>query len=275
MNRLRHYLIACIVCCLAPYTIAGPAPRALVAPLGDIEFILLPIAFQQGESPTEVHGAHETIWRGEVWVSNRSGEPVRLNNWYDLGIAEPWPTYPAGYVGFLTYELTPIADPGVLLTPLKAVAGSLTFSNRIFEVSRHAQPQGLEIPVVRQNEFHSDEISLLGFASGAGVRSALRVYAIPDSPGQTNLQVRADFIAPDGTTVATTTLTPAGSVQSPLDLSRPGYAAIYDLASAFPVLQTLEHFHVRLTPISGTNPYWAMGSVTDNDTQQVLIITPQ
>jgi hypothetical protein len=166
-------------------------------------------------------------------------------------------------------------DPGAILSPLKTVADSLTFSNRIFEITRHAQPQGIEIPVVRDNDFRSGETSILAVPAGQAVRSALRVYAIPDSPQQVDLQLRADFISTEGNVLASTLLTPQARNATFVDVYRPGYAAIYDLAAAFAILQTVPQFHIRLTRTSGSNRYWAMTSVTDNVTQQVLIITPQ
>lgn len=55
----------------------------------------------------------------------------------------------------------------------------------------------------------------------------------------------------------------------------PGFAAIYGLAAEFPAVNSLERFHLRIAPLGDGAQYWAMVSVTDNETQQVLFITPR
>jgi len=234
------------------------------------ETILLPIAFRPG---VEVRGAFGTVWQGQVWLTNRSRGPINIQQWYGCGSDDCLAFYPAAYAGLLTKPVDDLPEPGALLTPTADDAQLLTFSNRIFEVTRHAQPQGIEVPVVREGNFISGSTVLLGIPV-AGVRSALRVY---DPRRVAGASFRIEAVAPDGTVLGATDLTTMFSLFGPhqWDPIRPGFAAIYDLAAAFPGVTGLDYFHVRITPITQGVEFWAMVSVTDNDTQQVLIIAPQ
>jgi hypothetical protein len=240
-----------------------------------VETILLPLAFGPD---AELRGAYGTLWRGEVWVHNRSSQSVATVTTLGCPVLGCTFEYPGGYLGLLREPLDSIPDRGILLTPSLGSAPALSFSNRIFETTRHAQPQGIELPVVREEQFLTGTSLLLGIPAGPGVRSALRVYDPRPLAGVITVgrAVKVELLDTRGNVVGTTTLTTTFTLGlNPADPLRPGFAAILDLASAFPAVNGLDHFHMRLTPLTQGGEYWAMVSVTDNDTQQVLLITPQ
>lgn len=237
---------------------------------GNLEPILLPIAFRPG---VEVRGAYGTIWRGEVWVHNSRSQRVDLQLILGCMTEDCYAPYAGGYMGILTEPLGPTAeDRGILLTPTASDAPYVSFSNRIFEVTRHAQPQGIEVPVVRGENFFSGPLSLLGIPNGPAVRSMLRVYDPQRIAGTT---FTIELLDPAGDVIGTTQLRTTFGFGGGSDPIRPGFASIADLTSAFGVPANVDHVHVRINPDTPGTKFWAMVSVTDNDTQQVLLITPQ
>lgn len=66
-----------------------------------------------------------------------------------------------------------------------------------------------------------------------------------------------------------TTIVPLRTTNSPVE---PGYAAIYDLTSVFPQLTTVDRYDAIVSPASPGTEFWALASVTDNETQQVLLV---
>lgn len=245
-------------------TIAAPALLA-----SDPETILLPIAFQPGVTRSGLRG---TAWQGELWLRNSSSARIALSSVGCLFNECNFAYYPANYEGLVTEPLDGDPDGGFLLTPRQADLPALTFSSRVIEVAKHAQPQGLELPVVREAAFLSGSRELLGVPGGDAVRVALRLY---DPRRRQNPSVQVEIV--DSTTgevrgkESVFLVVPA---IAPFGVLRPGFAVIYDLGGLFPVIKTLARFHVRVTPIGWTE-YWAMVSVTDNETGQVLIISPQ
>ena len=234
------------------------------------ETILFPIAFP-GTSSDTVPGLLGTQWQGEIWVHNASAATVFSQ-----------PTAPCQFeqcVGPVSPQFTGRFIPGIwpgggrplLISPLARDAASLTFSNRIFEVTRHAQPQGFQVPVVREGDFLNGPSDYLGIPGGAGVRTTLRIYD-PRRVSGTSVQVQ--LIDDKNTIVRGTVVTTTFSDGTPFDVVQPGYASI-DVGAVFPEVQSLPRYQLRLIPSRPGDEYWAMASVTDNDTQQVLIITPQ
>ncbi|MBW3563969.1 MAG: hypothetical protein KY459_04530 [Acidobacteria bacterium] len=61
----------------------------------------------------------------------------------------------------------------------------------------------------------------------------------------------------------------------------PGFDVVYDIESAFPVLRTITAdfreqliYNVRLTSLVEGTVFWGFVSVTHNETQDVLLISP-
>jgi hypothetical protein len=98
---------------------------------------------------------------------------------------------------------------------------------------------------------------------------ALRLYDPEFSRNGSVL--RADFFTTSGAQIATSTFT-LTRPDVPF-VSAPSYAAVYDLAAAIPALRGVDHYDVVITPVTPGIGYYALMSVTDIDTQQVLLIT--
>lgn len=243
------------------------------------ETILVPFAFF--EPAQRIPGAHGTIWTGQVWLDNRNTEGVQLFSYCPSFTM--CPTYPAGRIDTVYNPVSLPAEQGFLFTIPTEFAQNMTFSNRIFEETLNWQPRGVDIPVIREGNFFSGTQTFLGVPAGNGVRTSLRVYNPwisfdpPWRPGPALEMVRVEIRSSTQELRGTATLHP--SILNPTtaaeDWHKPGFAAIYDLAAAFPAILDEEYIHIRLTPVPAGAQYWGMVAITDNDAQTVAIITAQ
>lgn len=235
------------------------------------ELVLVPLAFKPG---VQVSGARGTIWQGEVWVENRSEYDLYVGGLPCLFLPCT-PSVPARSIGPLTY--LPEPDPGVVLRIPSSMSPFMTFSNRLSEITRRAQPQGIQLPVVHDRDFIVGETSLLGIPT-AGVRTAVRIYDPLPSGGTNPMSFRVEAVSDERTIVGSATLSPrVRAIIDPAAILQPAFDAIYDVAAVIPAVNALARYHLRIIPLGSRaqDVYWVMGSVTDNETQQVLLITPQ
>jgi hypothetical protein len=250
------------------------------------ELILLPLAFVPAEfGGDDALGALGTIWTGSVWVHNAGPTPVPLY------FCRTCDGYTPGTSARVLFPIRARPDLGYLFIDVPADgARQLTFSNRLFERTRRGQPRGVDIPVVREGDFFSSQRTFLGIPTDDDIRISLRVYdpwihygpRVPPQaprtlrPGPRLEAVRIDLIDQLGNVLATTTLTPEVTYSDPdFSLSRPGLAAIHNLAAVMPAIKTQPVGHLRTTPIPAGAQYWAFVSVTDNQSQTVSLITAQ
>ena len=227
--------------------------------------VLIPISM-----PAEVSGAYGTIWKSDLWVHNGLDRGIPF---YCFGNAGSFPLCDgigAGATEQPSKGVLSLSSSGALLLYLNFQQGEdpgqFNFSCSLFELSRHTQAAGVHIPVVRDGGFYKQPSRFIGISGNAANRVALRVYD-PDASKRDGA-VRVDLIDIHGATIGSTTL----HLQY-RSVYEPGYAAVYDLAAAFPQLANVDRYDVRVTPLSPGLEYWAMVSVTDIETQQVLLIT--
>ena len=123
--------------------------------------------------PQAVHGALGTTWQTELWIHNGADLPVMLGGcggfvpclrpYHSPGVTEQ-----ASEVG---------SNLGSMIFDLNASgAGNVTFSSRLFELSRHTQPAGVQMPVVREERFFTRTSRFIGISGSSASRVALRVY---------------------------------------------------------------------------------------------------
>jgi hypothetical protein len=144
---------------------------------------------------------------------------------------------------------------------------SLAASLRVWEVTRQGENHGVEIPVVRREDFDEESIALVSVPTDPKFRLTLRVYGL--NRGSTFVNVTWD----------------GNLVQLPLQFSNnifePSYAVMTDFTPA-PGRTILPFVNVLVevprgpggAVIPGT-PIWAFITVTNNETQAITTITPQ
>jgi hypothetical protein len=233
--------------------------------------ILLPIGFRGAVSETFT-GAFGTRWQGETTLHNAGPFDVILEQSGLCPFTECNPViYRPGFIGFLQETRWRNPERGILLQPLAPAGAALTFSSRLSEISRHAQPQGFQIPVVREEQFLTKPSLYLRIPSNPAVRTSIRVY----DPRRAGTGVHIDVLDDTGRVVHEMTVSLPFPDTVPADVLQPGFAILNDFASTVPGLPQSSTYQLRITPIPAGREYWAMVSVTDNDTQHVLIITSQ
>lgn len=237
------------------------------------ETILLPLAFNEG---SQIPGAFGTVWTGQVWLENRNNVRVQLFECQPL-----CGDFPSGLASTIGTSLWSRPELGFLLTIPIQQARNLTFSNRIFERTLRSQPRGIDIPVVREGDFFTSEQTFLGVPAGQGVRVSVRAYDpwinYPDAgrPGPALQGVSVEVRDKDQRVVGTTTLRPLNPTIPVYDFHKPGFDVVNDLVGLFGAVAQLPYVHVRVRAVPAGAQFWAMVSITDNETQTVSIITAQ
>jgi len=131
-------------------------------------------------------------------------------------------------------------------------------NSRIRDLSRGALNAGTEVPVVRENDF-KDRIRLLNIPTGKNYRTLLRVWASGEP-------VKMFLFDMDQV---------ASLVSSPAPLKPAQGGLLYGTADLTPFFDgPYDHLDVTVHAGAATR-IWAMVSITNNDTQQVTVISPQ
>lgn len=232
--------------------------------------VLVPIVVR-GDAP--VPGAYGSRWSTEVWIHNGSDEPLRFiqRSWRCPIILTCDPQVPRG----VTMPVTTVDGPvnaGAMYYVPAVLAEEITFEVRLLELSRRAQPNGIELPVVWEDDFRTKPTRLIAVPRGEHLRTALRLY----DPRRAGMTFDVEIIGASGETLATTRVLaadPADPTMAIHDDHLPFVAFLPDVEALIPATIPGQRYDIRVKPVSG-GEYWAFSSVTDRDTQHVLIITP-
>lgn len=164
----------------------------------------------------------------------------------------------------------PVAGTVVyLISPAVGDVGdNLAFDLRIVDLSRSATAAGTEIPVVRDRDLYTSTIHLLNVPTDARFRLALRVFEMNLDRAQ--FAVRIFDQTTNGllaTRLITTTLNvPPGGFT-------PGFAEMTDLLSG--VAAPPSEIRIEIEPLTAGESSWAYVSITNNESQQITLVTPQ
>lgn len=240
---------------------------ASVAAQADVKY-LLPVSLVE-PSP----GAFGSLWVSEFTVFNRAKSDVEVALYRGCPIqcvvlvpsqgtmtAPPSISAAGGKNG-----------PGDFLVLSDFAAANLSLNLRIQDVSRQALTFGTSLPVIRETDALIAASQFLDVPTDDRFRQMLRVYDF-DSSLAARVDVR--LFAPDGTLLAVGTLPLKTSLIPEQRLRRPGYAEIGWLAASFPQIRAFERVRVEVVPTTPGLRYWALVSVTNNETQHVTIIEP-
>lgn len=150
---------------------------------------------------------------------------------------------------------------GHVLYAMRGTADSLTFASRIRDTSRQALTAGTEVPVVREHDFRN-QLRFLNVPVDSRYRVTLRLWSLGDFPA---------FIA---------TVDSIPAQQQPLIVSNiPGTSMWFGTLDVTSLLTKASNNPTNLAVTVAPNaltspPIWGMLSITNNDTQQVTIVSP-
>jgi hypothetical protein len=154
---------------------------------------------------------------------------------------------------------------GHVLYAVRGTTGMLDLNSRIRDTSRAGQTAGTEVPIVRERDFRG-EIRFLNVPVDARYRAMLRVWSLGDFPFIVSFnQIPVQNVLLPLTRIPGTAMWFGSIDVTPLLLSSTSTPVIVDVhPSGFGTVPS-----PLLSP-----PIWGMLSITNNDTQQVTIITP-
>lgn len=181
------------------------------------------------------------------------------------------------------YTFTPTIDPlqpvkmgseRQLLTGCSQSVGRLFYTLkgnhvaaglRVRDTSRQGSSHGVEVPVVKWDDFSNNGLAFLGVPADPRFRKMLRVYAIGDRDAVPSMTINGKHW--------TQLRIP------PSTLWEPGYVEFTDFPQDLPADSTFELRLVQPTvpgqpPSPGIPVIWGFLSVTNNDTQEITIISP-
>ena len=221
------------------------------------ERILFPVLFSAA-------GAHGSQWVSEAAIANAA--PWNIDNWNEvfpyvcLGYPCGERISPGAYIPFTGYGY----PRGVALIAPRAEAAKLQFSLRVRDTSRAAEGYGTEVPVVREDDmFRGGELTLLDIPVDPRYRVKLRIYAFDTGEHDAEVTVHRAS-APQ--TVAARYFVPMRTQCAECE-DTPWYAEL-DL----PPDEAGGRVNVYVS-LDRAAPSWAFASITNNETQQVTIVT--
>jgi len=285
--RIRRLLLVVLLGCAA---LAAPLLAQTQPSIDDYDVLLVPLFFF---GP----GAHGSQWESAVSVATTGETTATL----------PVPLF--GDLASSDCNVSPLDDrvhPDTIRTvcpQYQSTSGLLLYTpknevdplaihvrSRIRDTSRQSASAGVEIPVVRERDFRSQSFLLLDIPSDARFRSNLRIYGGMSNTGSDRMVnprgAEVEVVIFDsrdlGVPLVHTHLqlsAPRTSEASPYFLY-PGHLTIGDLVTAYPQLAAVPSYTIRITPAQllvsppREDSVWAFVSVTNNDTQEVTLVTP-
>jgi hypothetical protein len=207
-------------------------------------------------------GEDDVVCDGERDVETRDGQVVCFGNQHAAGI--------------------------ILYVPRDTESRELHISARVLDLSRTSDRYGTAIPVIREGDLLSGTMVLLDIPTGdRRYRSGIRLF----DAFQWNTVFTLRFYDMDKVRKGTAT-TPLLQTQvtavwdfdsdSAVRPMRPSFAQIGDLVAAFPVLASVDSVAIEITgadtvglPDQPEDRLYALGSITNNTTQEVTIVAPR
>lgn len=243
---------------------------------GDFEKMLVPITVVNWP------GDHGSRWTTRFEIANTSPETVELLPWNCTTLAPcslAYPLPPRTTVSLPLIVTAPGEGPGRLLYVTKARADDVAFNLRIQDVSRQSETWGTELPVVRERQFRTGVVFLLGVPLTSEFRQSLRIYAV-DTADPIAFAVRFFALGSgrlDSPVAELTLLTSrvgAGGTSPWAEGIAHSAAELHNISAVVPQLRGIDRVMIEVEPLTSGSRFWAFVSVTNNATQHVTAITP-
>lgn len=233
--------------------------------------ILLPV------TATNIPGANGSLWRSDITALIRSQSQIEVtpgpcDRVQVLCIGLPLNT-PFNAGDFINDHTAP---GGQFVYVRTGDAEKIRFNMRVYDQSRTTETAGAEIPIVREDEFTTGTITLLGIPSAPQYRHTLRVYEADAREGaRVAIRVWANNeSAPRATVVRTLERSPINTRVTPALLpTHPSYLQL-DLRELV-VAPARDLMRIEVEPLDPGMRIWSFVSIINNDTHHVTTVTPQ
>ncbi|MEO8379209.1 MAG: hypothetical protein ABI779_06055 [Acidobacteriota bacterium] len=230
----------------------------------------------------DLPGAFGSLWQARTWL-RYSGDvdadivprPFCFGIQCPLGgVLEPgWPSVP-----FQT--LAGFPESAILVHVDSRYASRVTFESRIRDLSRSSESAGTEVPVIREDRIANAPVYLLNVPLDVWFRHTLRVYALPEIESP-EVEIRY-FRQPDDSGSRLDldiTLLKAERLHLRTRRDFPTYQLYPSVGEVgnfqlAPELAGQERIWIEVVPVTPGLRIWAFASVTNNETQEVTLVTP-
>ncbi|HEY0590209.1 MAG TPA: hypothetical protein VGF40_00465 [Thermoanaerobaculia bacterium] len=245
-----------------------------------VERLLVPVQVAE-----PLPGGYGSLWTSVLFARNNSNAVIRVEGvWGNCQIPLCPPEGIVPPEKSVTLEPIGASDRlGALLRVDRAQLQNLAFSLRVRDMSRQNLTWGTEVPVVREREFRSDAVTLVGIPVSSDFRTTLRIYELEGTEGVA-VRLRLFGIVPSIVGIEPLNpLTDALLAEHVVtlrpalfnDVGRsPGYLEISDVATLAGT-HTFELLTLEMSPVDPTVSLWSFASVVHNVTQHLTVITPQ
>lgn len=233
------------------------------------------------DGPTS--GARGSTWSTELWLRNGADAPVTIIPWACGNV----------YYCFTQRVLAPSESlrnlpPGPPRSPNFTPNDDPIPPARVLYISRDDAPNVqarlrlretksgtvTDLPTIRESDLRGT-IDIVGVPVATNARTTLRIYGVGDVFDVVDVYVLPQH---EGADDAIALAAQRVIVSAPFSLSEaftayPGYAEV-DLSPL--LVAAKDAVHIAIVPAFNTVPprFWAMVSITDNDTQRVTLATP-
>lgn len=240
--------------------------------------VLLPMYYEQ-----TIPGAFGSEWQARFAIHNLSAKSWVIE-WcspmVDSGcIADLWADEEV--MPNETQNLLPARYPkpangahGAVIYLLSNPAGDdlkdLAFQLRVTDTSRSSINAGTEVPVIREKFFRTSELRLVDVPAEPRFRLLLRLFEMNLDRAEFTLRV---VNQETNEVLSETPLATIAPAHGPLRF-QPGFAEVADLSSRFGEPKPA-YVRVEIVPRTPGAAFWAYVSVTNNESQQVTLVTPQ
>jgi hypothetical protein len=218
-------------------------------------------------------GAFGSQWRTDVWLRNESDSiiPIMHTPAQAIGCVPPNCNVPLNPRESKQLGVQS-APSGYFLHVARGSVDDLSVNAVFRDITQQERSLGEEMPVVRESEFITGKQSLLNIPSDFRFRTRLRVYGFRPEPGLTLTLPFAIYHLTGNDPLAQGAILLA----PPADGIGPAFGELHDIDALFPQISGLGPFRIELGPLeTADNRYWALASVTNNETQHVTLITPR
>jgi len=235
---------------------------ALSATAQESEFARVLIPVHTDELP----GANGSLWYSDIWLhaNTDQGAWILPQTVTDVG------PYTHQTVRLSLYRAGAGQAPGQLILVTRAALDDVQFNLRVRDLSRQGETWGTEVPVVPEHKFLAKPVALLPVPLGSGFRSTVRVYGLEQTGG--SVRVRVSSIANDEAGGRGVLYDAVWHLAPTVSQFTPPYAEIpiYVILPASPATARID-----VEPVTPGFRFWALASVTHNETQHVTVISPQ
>ena len=229
------------------------------------ERVMIPVAVQN------IAGNFNSLWTSEIAAYNAGPANIHMEDCIVQACTVPPNPQPplapnqARYIGFSNRMDAPAA---ILWVPVNEI-GDLRLSARFRDLSRQDQSLGAELPIVRESQLRTGTLHILDIPTDPRYRVNLRVYDL-DARASNTITIRSLPMAG----VETQSMGPI-----PIAITEEAVSEHYGFAQvALDSIVSTSRFpkvRIEVTPSNPSTRLWGFVTVTNNETQQTVVISPQ